>query len=182
MTRLVTVVEQPSDENNDEFTVKQSDGTTTKIHVSKTLQYLRVGAEAVLTIKEIGSQVICDSLVLPQGKRSRFPTKPGTVKRQNGKVTVSNGYRWISIKHALEEDLLDPSEVGTHVKSAKICSGAIGGPSEYEIFVHIWKIGSEYLLDERENGGGYELVTSQKAVEARIAELRRGEVSVSGQE
>jgi len=115
-------------------------------------------------------------LALSKGKRSRYLTKPGMVEVTKGVVTVSNGYRWLSVRQAVDEDLLGPEEVGVLVKSAKICQGAIESPGEYTIFVHVWKIGSEYLLDERENGGGYELVSSLKAVQARIADLRRGEV------
>lgn len=177
VTHSVTVVEQPSGENDDEFTVIQSDGTTRKIHLTRVRQYLRVGAKALLTIKVLGSHESCESLVLPEGKRSRYPTKPGQVRQEDGRVTVSNGYRWISVRHALDEDLLDPSEVGTLVRSAKICSGAIGGPSEYTIFVHVWKVGLEYVVDEREDGGGFEVMTSLKAVDKRIRERREGTIA-----
>ena len=175
-TLPVTVVEQPSEENDDEFTVRQDNGTTRKIHLSSVRQYLTVGTQALLTIRVLGSHESYESLELPKGKRSRYPTKPGTVKEENRRVTVSNGYRWVSVRQAIDEDLLDPSAVGTLVKSAKICSGAIGGPSEYTIFVHVWKVGLEYVLDEREDGGGFEVVTSLKAAAERIRGRRDGTI------
>lgn len=174
---LVTVTEQPNEGNGDEFTVTLHDGSKRRIHIVRVPQYIRVGAKAILTVNVAGANETCESLQLPRGTRSRFPRKRGTLKTTSGQVKVFNGYRWISVQQAADEDLIDLSQVGHLVKSARICKGAIGGLGEYEIIVHLWKIGVEYLLDERENGGSFEVVTSLRDANKRIREMRRGEMT-----
>lgn len=181
VTSEVTIKEVPARENDDTFLVSFPNGSQRRISVSVSHGYLATDSRATLAIRKRGTVEEIESL-RPVGKTiAPFPIEPGTVRHTAKQVEVFSGYRWMNLSEALTESLVNLDAVGQLVRSVKICDGAIGSPSQYTIYVHLWKVGGTYVIDATEEGDGFECFSSKKLAESRIREMRRVEQSTDSE-
>jgi len=173
-TENVTVVEVPDAANDDHFVLRSTDDSLLRIAMESVTDYFTVGDVGIATVRVTRLHRTVESLRLPDGVISDFPIAPGTVSWRRGRAVVHTGYRWLSLKDALDTELCALSSVGTLISSLKLCDGAIGSPHEYSINAYLWKVGRQFVVDASENFSREYAVFSRR-VEADhfMYELRR---------
>jgi hypothetical protein len=171
--RIVTVIEQPTEENWDNYVVRLSDKTTVKVDYSIAQSFFAIGdkAKVEFRIDKDGRSIQSMKPIKPsQYKETPLPLYD--IRRSRKGVEVSNGYRWATLEDALNQSWASLEECGKHIGTKRICNGAIGSAMEYTINMYLWKVEHVYVLDLKDEGEGYEVYKSRKAVDARMREIR----------
>jgi hypothetical protein len=100
----------------------------------------------------------------------------GDFREVGGRTEFWTGSSWISAAEAVIAGYADPDSVGECADSQVAGCGAIGSAAEYSIEWRVWRVGDQWILDQQDDGMGYELFQSEsdcrEALEARLQELQ----------